>query len=216
MTAAAGAIAGSEEGQRAARAFEAMRADPSLQFAPLPPFEPPKPPAWLEALQKWLAEVLGPLGELLGINWHWLQWILIALAGCGALWIVWQIVAPYLGKRRKTAELEPDWTPDRDAAQALLEDADELAAQGRYDEAAHLLLQRSVGLISAARPDLLHPSSTAREIGALPALPNRARTAFMVMAQAVERSLFALRGLAEADWKRARGAYADFALAEIA
>ena len=34
--------------------------------------------------------------------------------------------------------------------EALLEDADRLAAQGRYGEAAHLLLQRSVSQIGLA------------------------------------------------------------------
>jgi hypothetical protein len=94
---------------------------------------------------------------------------------------------------------------------ALLDDADRLAAEGRYDEATHLLLQRSVGLIAAARPDLLEPSATAREIARLPALPETARRAFSVMADRVERSLFALRRLTPDDWHAARAAYAEFA-----
>ena len=66
-----------------------------------------------------------------------------------------------------------------------------------------------------ARPDWLLPASTAREIAMFPKLPERARTAFAVMAERVERSLFALRRLDEADWSAARGAYAQFALAEL-
>src|SRR5690606_442515 len=102
---------------------------------------------------------------------------------------------------------------DTQEALALLEDADRLAAEGRYDEAAHLLLRRSVGQIAAARPGLLDPSNTAREIAALPALPDTARRAFAIIAGRVEASLFALRALSADDWRAARAAYADFALA---
>ncbi len=77
--------------------------------------------------------------------------------------------------------------------------------------AARLLLRRSVGQIAAARPELVEPSSTARELSALPALPEAARTAFRIVAERVERSLFALRTLDRADWEAARAAYADFA-----
>ena len=89
-----------------------------------------------------------------------------------------------------------------------------MASQGRYDEATRLLLQRSVGQIAQARPDLVEPSSTAREIAAQPSLPANARSAFAVIADRVERSLFALRHLSEDDWQAARAAYADFALAQ--
>jgi hypothetical protein len=94
----------------------------------------------------------------------------------------------------------------------LLEDADRLAQQGHYDEAAHLLLRRTCDQIRAAHPDWLHPASTAREIAALPALPGQARTAFAVIADRVEASRYALRALIEADWQAARAAYAQFAL----
>ena len=108
---------------------------------------------------------------------------------------------------------ETDGGANNGAALALLEDADRLAAEGRFDEATHLLLKRSVGQIAAARPDLLEPSSTAREIAELPALSEAARGAFALIAGRVERSLFALRRLSVDDWDAARAAYADFALA---
>ncbi|PKP64950.1 MAG: hypothetical protein CVT87_01935, partial [Alphaproteobacteria bacterium HGW-Alphaproteobacteria-9] len=82
-------------------------------------------------------------------------------------------------------------------------------------EATHLLLLRSVGHIADARPDWVDPSSTARELAALPALPDAARTAFGVIAERVERSLFALRRLDRPDWEAARAAYAEFALARL-
>ena len=107
------------------------------------------------------------------------------------------------------------WAPAAGDALALLEDADALAAQGRYDEATHLLLKRSVGQIAAARPDLVEPATTARELAALPSLPDGARTAFGTIATRVERSLFALRTLSADDWQAARAAYAEFALARL-
>jgi hypothetical protein len=105
-----------------------------------------------------------------------------------------------------------EWAPDRDAAAALLEEADRLAAAGRYGEAVHLLLRRSVDHIAEARPDWLLPASTAREIAQFPMLSEAARRAFRVIAVRVERSLFALRDLDADDWRAARAAYADFAL----
>lgn len=177
--------------------------------------EQPKPPDWLTKLMQWLADLLRPLGEALGGSWPIVKWVLIGLAVLCLALILWRLLAPVLGWRRKDRNEDTDWTPDREEALALLEDADALAAAGRFDEATHLLLIRSVGQIRTARPDWLEPSSTAREIAALPALPERARMAFAAIAERVERSLFALRHLDSEDWRVARAAYADFALARI-
>ena len=128
-----------------------------------------------------------------------------------------EISAPKTGSdvSDAAAAAEEEWQPEHAATLALLEDADRLAAEGRFDEATRLLLQRSVGQMAAARPDWVEPSSTARELAALPALPEAARTAFRVIAEQVERSLFALRALERSDWEAARAAYADFALARL-
>ncbi|MDP3674089.1 MAG: hypothetical protein Q8R44_03175 [Novosphingobium sp.] len=217
MSAAGGVIAGSEAAARDSAAWAALRGDSSIQFAPVPPSPPQVTPDWLLAVGRFLERLLRPLGELLGMDWRWLMWTMLALAAAGALWLAWTLVlAPMLARRRAAGADSPDdWTPDRNAALALLEDADRLAAAGRYGEAAHLLLQRSVGQIGEALPGWLSPASTSREIGALRGLPERARSAFATIAQVVERSLFALRGAGEADWRRAREAYADFALADL-
>lgn len=197
------------------RDWAALHAQGDIQFAPLRPMAPPRPPAWLEKLQKWLAEQLAPLGEWLGGNWHVLKWALLAVAVLLLALLAWRLLAPLAGWRRKPRAAEPDWSPDRGEALALLEDADALAAAGRFDEATHLLLVRSVGQIRAVRPDWLEPSSTAREIAALPSLPGGARAAFGIIAGRVERSLFALLPLGREDWLAARAAYADFALGEL-
>jgi hypothetical protein len=221
VTAPGAQIAGSTAAQDAARDWQALRGDSDIQYAPLPPLKPPQQPEvpeWLKNFVEWLAQALskvfGPIGEFLGLTWPAMKVIGIALVVLVVLAILWfWVLRPLLDARRpRCAEEEPEWSPDRHAAVALLEDADRLAAEGRYGEATHLLLQRSVHHIAEARPDWLQPASTAREIAVLPMLPERARQAFGAIAARVERSLFALRELEAADWQAARAAYADFAL----
>ncbi len=212
----AGARATDTAGE-AARNWEAIRASADIQFAPLPPIQPPKTPDWLAALGRFLQRVFGPLGEWLGMAWPTFEKVLIGLAVVLVLLLLWVLLAPVVRRlRRPRPVVEAPWTPDRADALALLEDADHLAAAGQFDEATHLLLRRSVGQIAEARPDWVHPASTAREIGGLAALPDAARHAFAVIAARVERSRFALRRLSQDDWQAARTAYAQFALVEIA
>nr|WP_255630474.1 hypothetical protein [Novosphingobium sp. FKTRR1] len=190
-----------------------------IQFAPAPPdpvIPPNPPPEWLLKTLEFIGKLLKPLGQLLGRGWSVIELLLLAGAVIGIAWIAWTLLWPLWrdrAQRRRTPA--PEWAPTREAALALLEDADRLAAEGRFGEAAHLLLQRSVHQIASARPDWLSPSSTAREIATLGALPAAARTAFAVIAREVERSLFALQGLSAEDWTRARAAYADFALQRL-
>jgi len=233
-------IEGSSAAQDALRDWEAVRASADIQFEPLGPAKPPEVAQWLKDLQKWLAdffeplgrwlgELFGPIGRflrslfeplarLLGISWPVFEKILIGLAVLGMVILLWRIVAPLIASRRhrRQAEVETDWAPTHAAAVALLEDADRLAAEGRFGEAVHLLLQRSVHHIAEAQPGWLQPASTAREIARLQLLPPAARQAFGVIAARVERSLFALRDLDAGDWHAARSAYADFALARLA
>ncbi len=195
-----------------------MRAAGDLQFGPVAP-QPPQqaPPAWLQWLGQWLGHILEfifkPLARALGIGWPVMQWLLIGVAAAVLALLAWRLGASlWLKVRAITAAPAADWAPDPVEAAALLEDADRLAQQGRYDEAVHLLLQRSFDQIRDYHPGWLHPASTAREIAALAALPEPARTAFAIIAVRVEASRYALRALIEADWQAARAAYAQFAL----
>ena len=203
----------------AASAWRAIRADGSIQYTPteFKPDPPPQTPEWLAAFGRFLRKLFEPLGELIGVSWPFMSWVLIALAALAAGLLLWRMVAPVLeGRRRKAAdEAEAEWAPEHAAALALLDDADRLAAEGRFDEAAHLLLSRSVGQIAASRPDWVQRASTSREIARHPDLPDRARTTFTLIARQVERSRFALVPLILADWQAARAAYADFAQVEI-
>ena len=211
-------MAGSGDIGKAETAWEAVRADDAIQFAPVKiPEKPPQEPGWLDAVIRWLVEALEPVGRAFGMSWPVFKWVLLAVASAALALLAWRMLAPALGWRPKPkVEAEEDvWVPAAGDAIALLEDADALAAEGRFDEATRLLLQRSIGQIAKVRPDLIEPATTARELAALGALPDAARSAFAIIATAVERSMFALRELGSDDWQSARAAYAQFALQRL-
>ncbi len=201
--------------EQADSAWREVRADADIQFEPLPPRPPPEPPAWLSELTEWLEAIFGPVGGALSDAWPVLKWALLAVGLLMATWLLWHLLSPYLLTPRNENEGNAAWQPDKAEALALLEDADRLAEAGDYGAAVHLLLHRSVSQIAIARPDMVEPSSTARDLADQPSLPAKARAAFGVIAAAVERNLFALQELGRDDWQQARGAYADFALERL-
>lgn len=195
MTRAASAV------QTVAEAHARVRAHADIQFD-LPHVAPPKPPSW-----QWSGE-MPALGALF--------WPLVII---GAALIVFLIARSVYfnvrvgGTGEVTAEREVQaWRPEEKAARALLAEADAMAAAGRYDEAARLLLHRSLEDIAARRPKALRPALTSREIARVPALPDAVRGAFVAMAAPVERSLFGGRALSRDAWEEARAAYGEFAL----
>lgn len=181
-------------------AHRQLLADNSIQFD-LPPLEQPEVPDMSGAI---------PLMQVL----FW-----VAVAGF-ALFILYLIVnrlsgANWSRKSRLGEEAEAEsWRPEAREARALLGDADALAAQGLYSEAARLLLFRSIEDIDAKRPDLIRRAFTSRDIAALEEIPPPPRSAFLAIAMMVERSLFAERPLAAGDWTSCRSAYEKFAFAE--
>jgi hypothetical protein len=194
-------------------AYEQVRGDGGIQFTPKFAKAPDPPPGWWKDVQRWLGETLRPLAEMLESIWPWLEKLLLVALLAGVLVMLWVILAPYLADWRERRSEPPEhWVPDREKARALLEEADRVAAQGRFDEAAHLLLYRSIEDIAEKRPDLLRPSTTTREIGAFDALSQRARQAFGVIASHVEASFFARRPLDRSAWDSSREAYRAFAL----
>jgi hypothetical protein len=213
-----------------AEAYKAMRSDSSIQFNLTPAKPRPEPPAWLEAMGKWIKDhVLEPIGRFL--SWlgsflpdapyaRILLWTVIAVAALALAWAIynrlrfgtWRLRVPRLAPASDIA-LEEEWAPEEAPARSWLEEADALAREGRYAEAVHHLLFRSIEDISKRRPNLVRPALTSREIGAAEAIPSRARELFAAIARLVERSLFGGRAVGEQDWLEARGAYSDFALA---
>lgn len=199
-----------------------LRNDSDIQFEPIeiPPPEVREPSAFEEAMKalfEALGQLLSPIGGALGGVWPILQWVLLALLIAFVGYLIFRTFGPMANqvRSRKRPSEEDSWQPSQAESLTLLEDADRLAAEGKYDEATHLLLKRSVGQIASARPDLVEPSSTARELAVLPALSEAARAAFGTISDRVERSLFALRSLDRSDWEAARSAYAQFALAKL-
>ena len=220
--------AAAEAAQRLHAAHAALRADPDVQFTMLPEPPPPEPPAWLRALGRFLEHLFRPLVRLLRWIGSWMPdapvarvvlWTVIALVLTALLWAVvqrfrhgeWRLPR----RRRPVAEevaVEEDWAPEAAPARAWLQEADALAAAGRYAEAAHCLLIRSVEDVARRRPRLVRPALTSRELARAEALPPRSRDLFAGIAALVERSLFGGRPVGAQDWSAARAAYADFAL----
>jgi len=196
--------------QSIAKAHEALRARSDIQFE-MTAAKPPEVPEWVRWLVRQLSQIVPNIAP--GVGWFLLGCVLL-----GAATILYFVVRNLVVSRRSRdaqAEAESDvatWRPSETAARALLADAEALAAQGQYDEAAHLLLRRSLEDIQRHRPRLLRPALTSREIAGSDWMPGIVRRAFAAMAAPVERSLFGGRSLARNDWEEARAAYGEFAL----
>lgn len=198
---------------RVEAAHRAIRGDPAIQFD-LPWRQPEldQPPRWLVEL----FEALGRFVNWVGGGWNVLMWIAIAAVVIAILLALFPAVREWLAtrllRRGEAAAEPPGWAPEAGAARALLDEADRLAAAGRYAEAVRLILHRSIEDIERWRGDSLRPSLTSRDIAGFQGLPDAARAVFRRIVADVERSLFAGNPLGEADWIRARADYAGFAL----
>jgi len=189
-------------------AHEAMLKAPSLQFDFSAVPAPPQPPGWLKPL----FELIEAIAPLLG----YVFWGGLILGAALLLYFVGrEILASHFGwARGGKPAATPQWRPEPEQAKALLEDADRLAAEGRFDEAAHLLLFRSIDDLSGRRPGAVRPALTTRDIAAIDAMPAAARDAFARIAEVVERSFFGGRSLGREDFDACRAAYQGFAFAE--
>lgn len=212
-----------------ASAHQALKADPAVQFNLTPAPPPPKPPEWLKELGEWLSKVLKPLERF--FDWigsvmpdaplaRFLLWTVLGLAAATLLVLLYMRLRHgqwrWPWRRGEAPELiaaeDEDWRPEAAPARSWLEEADALAAKGRFAEAIHHLLLRSVDDIARRRPKLVRPALTSRELSASDGIPAAARLLFAAIAGLVEHSLFGGREVGQADWNAARTAYADFAL----
>ncbi|HEV2600153.1 DUF4129 domain-containing protein [Sphingopyxis sp.] len=178
-------------------------------FPPPPPV--PQTPEWLKSLAeaiasffRWSAPAATPL-----------LWIAVAVI---ILLLLYFFVPPFarwvdnLRFRRKADDDEAHdgiGLVEAGAARALLAEADALAAEGRFAEAVHLLLYRSVEDIEGRRPGLVKPAMTSRDLAEARDLPSVARDAFSRIARAVEISLFGGRAIDSGAWDQCRAAYAE-------
>lgn len=199
----AGAATNSSVAEGAA-AWRALMRDKSLQFH-FPDATPDaKPPGWL----KHLMEFLGRHAK----EFTWAGWALVAALVALALWFL----VRKLRDRRLAHAGGPEprqmapWQPGARQARLVLQDADGLAAQGRFDEAVHMLLLVSIQEISDRQQGLVTPALTSREIAALPALTALAQRIFSGIAQVVEHSRFGGHAIGDAEFQRCRTAFDQF------
>ncbi len=193
--------------QKLAAAHKVLLQTPGLQldFAAAP--KPPTPPDWLLGIVELIAQ-LGPI--LRFVFWGGLG-VAVLLIG----WFVYREVRAAVGRGSPaTATPAADWRPEPEKARSLLEEADRLAAAGRFDEAVHLLLFRSIDDIAGRRPGAVRPALTSRDIANLNTMPSSAREAFVRIAQRVETSFFGGRPVGGDDFAAARGDYESFAFSE--
>ena len=182
-----------------------------IQFS-FPPFKLPPTPEWL----KWLAQAI----ENHGTGIKWTLWVvggaILLLVVAGLVRQYWHL---FRWTKKETARrdwpAEQEWRPTVAQARQLLAEADALAAKGRYGEAVHLLLLRSIEDIELHRPRVLRRAQTSREIGRLNELPPAARPAFTGIVRAVERSRFAGEAVDAAEFARCRKDYEAFAFAPM-
>jgi hypothetical protein len=203
---AAGPPADAEKFERLHRE---LLADPALQFRFEQREPPPEIPSWLQALADFL-QLIAPF----------MSYIFYA----GVIVVVGMIAYALfkeMMRRLPTTQDEgmhdelppvPEYRPAATRAHALLEEADRLAAEGRFGEAVRVLLHRSIEDMETAFPTAIMPSMTSREISTIEHLSAQGRSTFVKIAQAVERSLFAGRPLSADTYVDCRKAYEGFAL----
>ncbi|MEZ4432677.1 MAG: DUF4129 domain-containing protein [bacterium] len=188
-------------GAEAARAVaEQVTRDEGLQ-TPLPEgapvAAPPEPPPDFPKVPSRPPQVVQPSdGSGLALG----QIVLITLGallliGLAAVLLRERITAPPPTADTRPAE-EPEAIPER----AILTDADRLAAAGRYAEAVHALLLRTIEALARRVP--VPRALTSREILDRAALPEDARAAFAELVAAVELTRFGGRRAAADDYTR--------------
>jgi len=189
--------------------------DKSVQFAHIDLVQEEKPfPDWLQSLGELIAKILDILSPFIAVMF----WIGLA---CLVLLLIYFVLTEVLQIEvfKKSAKstatvVEPQWRPNSQVARDLLAAADALAAEGRFGDAVHLILLRSIEDIERFRPTTIRPALTARDIGAMPALPEAAKPIFARISAAVEKALFAGLTIESSEFVSCREAYVRFALPE--
>ncbi|MCA9315852.1 MAG: DUF4129 domain-containing protein [Planctomycetes bacterium] len=137
---------------------------------------------------------------------------LTVVAVLGALLVVGVVLASLLQRRRlgplpRAADVAAAPPPEPDLARPL-DEAEQLASEGKYDQAVHVLLLRSLRVLAESQG--LPVSLTSREIVRDVTMPDDAREALAELVGEVETSLFGGRAVDAPSWARCRERYASF------
>ncbi|WP_300395601.1 hypothetical protein [Henriciella sp.] len=187
-------------------------------------------PEWTPEIENQRSRDRNPIIEAIGDFFAWIfrtfGWVfkalLIGAVVCAIVYALWYMFGDVVGLRfqRKTKPEGPDISdirdhrPDPKRAASLLEQADALAADGKFAEAVHLLLFRSIEDLRERRTGGVPQSLTAREISSLSDLTQRTRTALSPIIRVVENSFFGGRPVDRDGWQEARASYESFAFGE--
>jgi len=193
-------------------AYYALKRDDTLQFD-LPTLPPPDPPpAWTRALGEFLEPVITFIAWIATpLFWLGVGGLVMTILYFVAKAIFEQLSRPSVGREIEVAPPVPLYQPSAEVARVLLEEVDRLAREGRYGEAVHTLLFRSIQDIADARPNAVRRSLTSREIGRLDVLTDAARGAFTTIANVSEQAHFGGREIDADGFSRARAAYSGLA-----
>jgi len=151
------------------------------------------------------------------------QILFYGIMAAAVLYILYLILSAIIMARRNHAPRQddedkpevPSYQPDVETARVILHDADKLAAQGKFGEAVHAILFRSIQDIEDKRPHHVKRSLTSREIAGLSVLSPTARAGFSTIGNLVERSFFGGRTLGADDYEISKSAYKEFAFEKI-
>jgi len=192
------------------RAYRQVKRDEAYQYELAEPI-PVRPPS---AFERWLGKIFSAIFSVLAPLLEMIFWLGLGALGVGALYLIGRAIyetrfaQPTQAKKEEEANI-PLYQPAEAQARILLDEVDKLAAEGRYGEAVHTLLFRSIQDIDRNRPNVVRRSLTAREIGSLSVLTENARTAFSTIAGVSELAHFGGVSVNQAGFETARKAYAD-------
>ncbi len=170
------------------------RAPPKLEEQP----QPSETPDWLEKLFKFLK----PFFKVMG-------WLLLAALGAAIGYGLYQLVMSYVNRPRSETEVSDAAEIDIEAsaAQAWLDDAEQLAGSGQYGDAVHHLLLNAIEYLKRRSGKMIPRAWTAREIQQQLPISILARALLQLLVQTVERAHFAGRDVSESDYRRCRDSY---------
>jgi len=191
------------------RAFRAVKRNDKYQYDLAEPIPRPPPSNFDRTIGKFFDGLFGILLPILRIIFYLGVGALLLGAAylIGRAFYETRFARPEVKKKEKVDI--PLYQPAQAQARILLDEVDKLAAEGRFGEAVHTLLFRSIQDIDRNRPNIVRRSLTAREIGGLSVLTLESRKAFSTIAGVSELAHFGGVLVNEAGFQTARKAYAD-------